>query len=98
MAAAADEAITVQVAYARPERQCVLDLTVEAGTTARQAVRASGITDVFTEIDPEAAPIGIYGRAVDDEHPLREGDRVEIYRPLTLDPKEARRQRARLPR
>ncbi|MFV8833688.1 RnfH family protein [Aquisalimonas sp.] len=98
MAAAADDSIAVQVAYARPERQCVLDLSVPAGTTAREAVQVSGISEVFGEIDARTSPIGIYGRAVEDEHPLRAGDRVEVYRPLVIDPKEARRQRARIPR
>ncbi|SEO55264.1 RnfH family protein [Aquisalimonas asiatica] len=95
---AAGDSIAIQVAYARPERQCVLDLSVPAGTTAREAVQASGITDLFGEIDARSAPIGIYGRAVEDAQPLREGDRVEIYRPLVIDPKEARRQRAHIPR
>lgn len=95
---AANDTIAVQVGYATPERQCVLDLSVPKGTTARQAVHASGIDAMFSGIDAETAPIGIYGRAVDDEHFLQEGDRVEIYRPLIIDPKEARRQRARIPR
>lgn len=90
------DSIAVQVAYARPERQLVLDVQVPAGTTAREAVRLSAIASHFPDIDPEEAPLGIYGRAVEGSEPLRPGDRVEIYRPLEIDPREARRQRARL--
>ena len=88
--------IPIQVAYARPERQLIVDLEVPAGTSAREAVRRSGMAQEFPEIDPEAAPLGVYGRAVDGDQVLRAGDRVEIYRPLEIDPREARRQRARL--
>lgn len=86
----------IQVAYARPERQLVLDLEVPPDTSARDAVRRSGMAREFPEIDPEAAPLGVYGRTVDGDEVLRAGDRVEIYRPLEIDPREARRQRARL--
>ncbi|MFO7858504.1 MAG: RnfH family protein [Ectothiorhodospiraceae bacterium] len=87
--------LSIQVAYARPERQEVRSLEVPVGTTAREAVRQAGLESVFPEIDPNAAPLGIYGRHVQDDQPLRSGDRVEINRPLEIDPREARRQRAR---
>ena len=89
------ERLRIQVAYARPERQEVRSLELPAGTTARSAVRQAGLESVFPEIDPDNAPLGIYGRHVQDDQPLRSGDRVEIYRPLEIDPREARRQRAR---
>lgn len=89
--------MTVQVAYGRPERQLILSLAVEPGTSAREAVRRSGILQAFPEIDAEKAVLGVYGQVVDGDHPVRASDRIEIYRPLKVDPKEARRQRARLP-
>ncbi len=96
MADLSADPILVQVAYARPERQRIVDLAVAPGTSVREAVRRSGMAGEFPEIDPESAPLGVYGRAVDGEEILRAGDRVEIYRPLEIDPREARRQRARL--
>ena len=96
MAGAETDWGSIQVAYARPERQAVWSLYVPVGTTARTAVRQAGLEALFPEIDPNAAPLGIYGRHVEDEHVLRSGDRVEIYRPLEVDPREARRQRARV--
>lgn len=84
----------VEVAYARPDRQRLVRVELAAGATARDAVRASGLVDEFPEIDIERAPLGVFGRACSGETVLRAGDRVEIYRPLQIDPKEARRKRA----
>ncbi len=58
-------------------------------------MRASGLVEEFPEIDLERAPLGVFGRSCADDTVLRAGDRVEIYRPLQIDPKEARRRRAR---
>jgi len=91
---AEDKLIHVEVAYARPERQVVLELEVPEGTTAIDAVRRSGILSIFPEIDLEKQDIGIFGKLVKKDTVLREGDRVEIYRPLIADPKEVRRKRA----
>jgi uncharacterized protein len=90
--------IPVSVAYATPERQQVLELSVPPGSTAEDVVRASGILELFPEIDLTRQAVGIYGRLVDLGDPVRAEDRVEIYRPLIADPKEVRRQRARLQR
>lgn len=90
-----DSSITVEVAYARPDRQEILRLAVRAGTTAIQAVHKSGIVEIFPEIEPGKNRLGVFGKLVKDDTELREGDRVEIYRPLKADPKEVRRQRAR---
>ncbi|MCP1727004.1 putative ubiquitin-RnfH superfamily antitoxin RatB of RatAB toxin-antitoxin module [Natronospira proteinivora] len=87
--------ISVEVAYARPERQEILVLEVEVGTTAEEAVNRSGIAKLFPEIDLKESRVGIFGRLVKADQVLREGDRVEVYRPLKADPKEVRRQRAR---
>jgi len=89
--------IRVEVAFARPDKQKIVELEVEQGTTAVDAVRHSGIVELFPEIDPDSSSMGIFGKAVKSPstHELREGDRVEIYRPLTIDPKQARLNRAK---
>ena len=89
------EQITVDVVYAEPERQVVRRVTLPVGSTVMQAIEASGITQAVAGlvIDPEH--LGIFSRKAAPEQVLGKGDRVEIYRPLTLDPKEARRRRAR---
>jgi putative ubiquitin-RnfH superfamily antitoxin RatB of RatAB toxin-antitoxin module len=93
---ASAELIDVEVAYAKPEVQRLLQLRVPRGTTMVEAVRRSGIVELFPEIDPETAPLGIFGNRVKDRSRVLEPfDRVEIYRPLLHDPKEQRRQRAR---
>lgn len=87
----------VEVAYALPERQRLISLEVPEGTSMLEAVRLSGIAGLFEGLDPAAAPMGIFGKAEPDPatRVLAEGDRVEIYRPLQVDPKAARRARAR---
>jgi len=93
--------ISVEVAYALPDKQKIVALLVEPGTTAMQAVVRSNITKDFPEIDVESAKMGIFGQSLGTkglsaalEHVLQAGDRVEIYRPLIADPKEVRRKRA----
>lgn len=95
------ETIAIEVAYAEPHKQKIIPVLVEPGTTARQAVARSGIVQHFPEIDVENAPLGIFGQTLGtkglapaNEYVMREGERVEIYRPLKADPKEARRRRA----
>lgn len=87
------ELIHVEVAYARPDQQLILELDVPQGTTVEQAVRESGIIDTFPEIDLEKNKLGIFGKLGKKDAVLKSGDRVEIYRPLIADPKEVRRQR-----
>jgi putative ubiquitin-RnfH superfamily antitoxin RatB of RatAB toxin-antitoxin module len=89
--------IRVEVAFARPDRQEIVTLEVEEGSTAVDAVKRSGIVTLFPEIDPETSSLGIFGKAIKQPstHELRDGDRVEIYRPLKIDPKEARLNRAK---
>lgn len=93
--------IAVEVAYARSDKQKIISLLVDPGTTAFVAVEKSGITNVFPEIDLASANMGIFGQALGTkglkpprEHVLKDGDRVEIYRALIADPKDARRKRA----
>lgn len=84
----------VEVVYARPDVQTLLSVDLPPGSTAAEAVTRSGILERHPEIEWPGAPIGVFGRKVDPGRVLREDDRVEIYRPLTADPKEARRRRA----
>ncbi len=93
--------ISVEVAYALPHQQKIISLLVEPGTSALQAVERSGIVKFFPEIDIANAKLGIFGQALGTKgldsaasHMLQQGDRVEIYRPLIVDPKDARRKRA----
>lgn len=88
------ETITVEVAYALPEAQEVVALQLPAGTLLRDAIERSGLLDRHPEIDLTHAPCGIYARPARLDTVLRDRDRVEIYRPLIADPKEARRKRA----
>jgi hypothetical protein len=87
--------IEVSVVYALPLRADSVTLLVPAGTTVEQAIRRSGLLERFPEIDLTRDRIGIYSRWVRLDAVLREGDRIEVYRPLAADPKEVRRQRAR---
>lgn len=83
-----------EVAYARPERQFLLSVQLHDGATARDALLASGLLESCAEIDPTTAVFGVFGRVVPADHRLQDGDRVEIYRPLKMDPRAARRARA----
>jgi len=86
--------LRVEVVYALPDRQILLTLDVEQGTTARMAVERSGILQRHPEVDLERTKLGVFGRAVSPGTSLRDGDRVEIYRPLIANPRQARRERA----
>ncbi|HEY2622961.1 MAG TPA: RnfH family protein [Dyella sp.] len=89
------EQITVNVVYAEPERQLVRRVTLPVGSTVMQAIEASGIAQAVAGLVIDQERLGIFSRKAAPDQVLGEGDRVEIYRPLTLDPKEARRRRAR---
>ena len=90
------DVIQVEVAYALPDKQHIISLMVSEGISAFEAARLSGIVEHFPEIDLESAKMGIFGKALADprKRQLSAGERVEIYRPLLIDPKEARRARA----
>lgn len=87
--------LRVEVVYALPREQALVALEVEEGTTARQAAQRSGLARRFPSAGIERAPLGIFGRRVAPDAPLRDGDRVEIYRALATDARSARRARAR---
>ena len=86
----------VEVAYALPQHQRIIALEVEPGCTALAAAQRSGIDQQFPEIDWQTAVLGVFGRLLDApaQYALSEGERVEIYRPLLIDPKAVRKQRA----
>jgi putative ubiquitin-RnfH superfamily antitoxin RatB of RatAB toxin-antitoxin module len=89
-----NKTMTVEVAYALPERQVILELQVPEGTSVLEAAQASGVTGKFEGIDLDNTKFGIFGKVVSPKQVLREGERVEIYRPLIADPKEVRKARA----
>ena len=86
--------INVEVAYAEPDRQLIIPVNVDAGTTVGGAIVQSGMMMEFPELDIENSKVGIFGKVATLDTELQEGDRVEIYRPLIADPKEIRRKRA----
>lgn len=88
------ETINVEVAYAEAERQLIIPVNVDKGTTAGGAIVQSGIMLEFPQLDVESSKVGIFGKASSMDEQLKDGDRVEIYRPLIADPKEVRRKRA----
>ncbi|HEY6943383.1 RnfH family protein [Dokdonella sp.] len=87
------ERITIEVAYAEPSRQFLRRLELEAGATIADAIEASGV-GAACAIDPAALASGIWSKPAPRAAVLADGDRVELYRPLKADPKEARRRRA----
>ncbi|HCY61627.1 MAG TPA: RnfH family protein [Oxalobacteraceae bacterium] len=85
--------IMVQVCYARPGKAFLEDVLVASDATLEQAIRTSGVLSSAPEIDLAVYKVGIYGKLKTLDAILRERDRIEIYRPLQADPKEARRRR-----
>ena len=89
------DSITIEVAFALPERQLICAVTVPKGTTASEAVIQSGIEEEFDELILADNPnLGIFGKAIKGDQVLKPGERVEIYRALKVDPKEVRKRRA----
>lgn len=84
----------IEVCYALPEKQEIVKLDLPDGASLEKAVLASGLADKYAEISLEQGKFGVYGKISRTDAVLREGDRVEIYRPLIADPKEVRRKRA----
>jgi putative ubiquitin-RnfH superfamily antitoxin RatB of RatAB toxin-antitoxin module len=84
--------LRVEVVYALPERQVLRRVSLRQGSTVDDALRESGLLGEFPEIG--SLRKGVFGRPVEADAPLRDRDRVEIYRPLRTDPKAARRVRA----
>lgn len=82
---------SVEVVYATPDEQRIVSVPLEPGMTAERAVELSGLADVFPEIRVHALVLGIFGSRVAPDQRLRAGDRVEICRPLRVDPRTMRR-------
>ena len=86
--------ISIEVAFATPEKQAVAAVTVEADSTVEQAIGISGILNQFSEIDLQAMSVGVFGKVCQLDRVVDQGERVEIYRPLMQNPMDARRNRA----
>ena len=86
--------LEVEVVYHRPDFLFSETLQVAAGTTVDQVLKQSGLFAQCPELELELPAVGIYGRVVDKNHQVAAGDRIEVYRALLFDPKEARRKRA----
>ncbi len=84
----------VEIVYALPERVIAAKAHVRPGATVAQAIEQVRFARLVPDVDVDAAPVGIFGRVVSRDTPVRDGDRIEIYRPLVADPKQARRQRS----
>lgn len=91
----AGDSIDIEVACATPRRQAVVALSVPRGCTIGEAVERSGLLREFPELRAHELKMGVFGTLRKPEDPLEPGDRVELYRPLIADPKQARRERAR---
>ncbi len=86
--------VAATVVYARPGQAHLFEIRVPAGATVEQAIRASGILQAVPELSGQPLDVGIFGRSCGLTDIVGEGDRIEIYRPLAVDPKAARRERA----
>ena len=89
------EALRVTVAYAAPGKKLMRETGVAPGTTIAEAIAQSGIAQDLAGLDVAGLKVGVWGRVKPRETPVADGDRIELYRPLTADPKAARAQRAR---
>jgi len=87
------DTLNIEVAYAESERQFLRRVVLPSGATVADEVKASGLEAEFA-IDASNLAVGVWSKIVARDTPLNDGDRVEVYRPLTADPKEARRRRA----
>jgi len=85
----------IEIAYAEPQEQWLRVVDVAPGTTAAEAIRESGLADEMPALELTGRTLGIFGEVCRHDTVLRPGDRVEIYRPLQVDPKTARRRRIR---
>lgn len=91
----ANNFFTVEIVYASPASQSLLKVSMPEGSTVREAIIASGITTLFPEINLEQQKVGIFSKPCKLDDRVKQGDRIEIYRPLLIDPKDARRQKVK---
>lgn len=86
--------IRVEVAFALPTQQSIIEIMLKEGSTIEDAIEASNIAQLYPDSGIENAKVGIWSRTAKRKDVLKDGDRVEIYRPLIADPKEVRKRRA----
>lgn len=86
------EEISIEVVFAAAEKQQLVTVTLPNGATVAEAIAQSSIASSFPQHDLRSLSVGVWGHEVTREHVLSDGDRIEIYRPLNMDPREARRQ------
>jgi len=93
----AEEQLRVEVAFALPDKQMVLTVDVPPGCSVSEAIERSGIYDQQPQARDLAVAVGIFGKVVKkpEQEPVRDGDRIELYRPLIIDPNQARANRAK---
>lgn len=89
-----DTRIPIEVAYALPDEQAVFSLEVPAGCSVKAAIQRSGVLEAYPQIDLSTDSVGIFAVLVGLDEPVSAHDRIEIYRPLQIDPKAQRRERA----
>jgi putative ubiquitin-RnfH superfamily antitoxin RatB of RatAB toxin-antitoxin module len=87
-------ALRIEIAYAEPQRAIVKRYSLTAGSTVADALRLAALDPDFAAVDLANSALGIFGVLTRPDHILKDGDRIEIYRPLAADPKAARRARA----
>ena len=85
--------IRIEIVYAEPHRAIIKTLNLATGSLITDALRLAALDPDFSGVDLANSPLGIFGKAASAEHALKDGDRIEIYRPLPADPKTARRAR-----
>lgn len=91
---AESESLSIEIAFALSHRQELVHVQLPIGSTVQQAIEASGLLQKYAEIDLTKNKVGVFGKLTKLDAPLRDRDRVEIYRPLIADPKEVRKKRA----
>jgi len=84
----------IEVAYALPTKQSLVDVAIKEGATVEEVIRASNLLNEYPDIDLSSTKVGIWSRVVKLRDTVKDGDRIEIYRPLIADPKEIRKRRA----
>jgi putative ubiquitin-RnfH superfamily antitoxin RatB of RatAB toxin-antitoxin module len=87
--------ISVEVAYATPHQQKILSVQVEENSTIEEVIECSGLLKLFPQINLTEQKVGVFSKQKKLTDRVKEGDRVEIYRPLLIDPKEARKRKAK---
>lgn len=92
---ASHKTFMVEVAYATPEKQKIIAVEVEEGSTIETAIDRSGIIEIFPEIDLNKQKVGIFSKAKKLNDFVHAGERIEIYRPLEMSPMDARRKRVK---